>query len=103
MLHPNFRAFQLAVTFYRQCDQLKCAAHLKSQLLRAASSAVLNLSEGSARAGDADRKRFYNMAFASVRELQAVLVLVPHAPTQIVSASDSLGACVYRLCHPKQR
>ena len=102
MLHPNFRAFQLAVSFYAQCDRLKCAAHLKSQLLRAASSAVLNLSEGSACASDADRKRFYNIAFASVREVQAVLVLVPHASAELIAASDSLGACVYRLCHSKR-
>jgi four helix bundle protein len=102
MLHSNFRTFQLAVTFYQQCEQLKCASHLKNQLLRAASSVVLNLSEGSARAGDADRKRFYNIAFASTREVQAILVLVPHASQSILSASDSLGASTYRLCHPKR-
>lgn len=102
MLHSHFRTFQLSVTFYRQCESLKCASHLKSQLLRAASSVVLNLSEGSARASDADRKRFYNIAFASTREAQAILVLVPHASQSVVSASDSLGGSIYRLCHPKR-
>ena len=100
MVHKNFRSYQLAIQFYRQCDTLRCPAHLKSQLLRAASSVVLNLAEGSGKASDQDRRRFYGIALGSVREVQAVMDLTLSAPQEMVQLSDSLGACVYRLCHP---
>jgi len=42
----NFRTYQLAVQLYRQSAVLKLPAHLRDQLLRAASSAALNTAEG---------------------------------------------------------
>ena len=97
----NFRTYQLAVEFYRLADRLRCAAHLKSQLLRAASSVPLNLAEGSEKPHTADKKRYYVTAFASLRECQAILDLVPDAPKLAIDTASSLGACLYRLIHPK--
>jgi four helix bundle protein len=102
MIHKNFRAYQLAVAHYKLCDRLKCASHLKTQLVRAASSICLNLAEGSGRPCDRDRMRFYGIALSSLREVQSILDLVPHTPASLLSASDQLGACVYRLNNPKQ-
>jgi four helix bundle protein len=95
----RFRSYQVAVQFYRQASHLKCPAHLKQQLLRAASSVVLNLSEGSARPSEPDRQRFYSIALGSTRECQSILDLVPSTPASLLQQADILGAHVYRLTH----
>jgi four helix bundle protein len=100
-MHANFRSYQIAVEFYRHASSLKCPSHLKSQLLRASSSVVLNLSEGSARSTEADRRKFYFIAFASLRECQAILDLAPVSPASLTKLADLLGANLYRLTHPR--
>jgi four helix bundle protein len=97
----QFRSYQVAVQFYRQASVIKAPGHLKSQLLRASSSVVLNLSEGSARPSEVDRQRFYSIALGSVRECQSILNLLPTAPRAVVTLADQLGAHVYRLTHKK--
>ena len=72
----NFRTFHLAVAFYRQARLVQIPGHLKSQLLRAASSIGLNLAEGRGRHTKSEQLNFFNIAMGSLRECQAVLVLV---------------------------
>ncbi len=55
----------------------KIPGPLKGQLQRAASSVVLNLAEGWGRATPADRRRFFQIAFGSHREIQAIIQLEP--------------------------
>jgi four helix bundle protein len=74
--------------------------HLKDQLLRASSSVVLNLSEGSARPTAKDRLRFYFMAFASLREIQGIADL-EDALEDFKPELDRLAAHLYRLTHPR--
>lgn len=100
MVPKSFRTYSLAVEFYRQSGALRFPSHLRSQFLRASSSVVLNLAEGSAKPTEADRRRFYAIALGSLRECQAILDLVAQAPVPLVGLSDQLGACLYRLCHP---
>ena len=69
--------------------------------MRASSSVVLNIAEGSGKLTFADRRRFYSIALGSLRESVAALELRGDIPTDIGSISDQLGACLYRLCHPK--
>ena len=45
----NFRTYDLSITFYRECKEVKLPPSLKDQLMRAASSITLNLAEGSAK------------------------------------------------------
>ena len=68
---------------------------LRLQLMRASSSVSLNLAEGSARRSDKDRRRFYNIALASLREVQAILDLeqIEH----LKALADQVGAHIYRL------
>lgn len=98
MVHNNFRSYQVAVEVFKQARSLQLPGYLKDQCLRAASSVVLNLAEGSGKDSPADRKRFYQIAMGSTRELQAILDLVDHAPAQLRERADHLGACVYKLC-----
>ncbi|MEK6577840.1 MAG: four helix bundle protein [Bdellovibrionota bacterium] len=91
----KFRTYQLALSFYQECESLKVPTHLRDQLKRAASSIVLNLAEGSAKPTEKDRKRFYAVALGSYRETQAVLQMTKHF--ELLKKSDYLGACLYKL------
>ncbi len=93
----NFRTYHLAVEFYRLAAAQPLPAHLKNQLDRAASSIPLNLAEGAGRFSKNDKKRFYRIAFASLRECQAIIDLA-NAPDSPLSASaDKLAAHIYKL------
>ncbi len=99
----NFRTFHLSVAFYRLAATIRLPSHLKDQLLRAASSVTLNLSEGSAKSSTKDQRRFFEIAFASCRECQAILLLGVDQQHPAVQAADHLGASLYRLLSPKPR
>ena len=94
----NFRCYQLAVEVYRESKKVKLPSYLREQLLRASSSVVLNLSEGSARASRKDRRRFYNIALASTREVQSILDLEGENLESLKEIADKLGGGIYRLC-----
>ncbi len=93
----QFRTYQLAITFYRESQTLKLDYHLKDQLLRAASSVVLNLAEGSGKRTFKDKRRFYDIAFGSLRECQAIIELSdkPNCKGRVIA--DVLGAHLYKL------
>lgn len=93
----NFRTYKLAVEFYRLSQTICLPRHLKDQLARAASSIVLNLAEGVGRNSKADQKRFYTIAFGSLRECQAILDLAPKHSIAAGKLLDSLAAHTYKL------
>jgi four helix bundle protein len=68
----NFRTLDLALEFYEQAINLDVQGHLKDQLLRAASSIPLNLSEGNAKSSVKEKKRYYQTAYGSVKECQTL-------------------------------
>ena len=92
----NFRSYQLAVQLHQSCKAKALPHYLKDQLLRASSSIALNLSEGSARATKKDRARFYTIAFASLREVQAIIDLEENI-ADLSTHADVLGAHLYKL------
>ncbi len=96
-MRKNFRAYNLAVEFYRSTKTLSLPSHLKEQLKRASSSIALNLAEGSARYTQADKRKFYNIAFSSLRECQAIIELADCDNTKIDSLADFLAANIYKL------
>jgi four helix bundle protein len=98
MVPNNFRSYQVAVQVFNQARALKLPGYLKDQCLRSASSVVLNLAEGCGKDSPADRKRFYQIALGSTRELQAILDLAGPVPDSLRTSADHLGACVYKLC-----
>ena len=95
----NFRAYQISLEFYWECQKFKCARHLGEQLLRASSSVTLNLAEGSGKPTPRDRARFYFIALGSLRECEAILDLSRAVQdTQIKILCDRLGSHLYQLC-----
>lgn len=97
----NFKTYQLAIRFHHDCKGLHMPGYLRDQLLRASSSVVLNIAEGSGKLTFADKRRFYSIALGSLRESMAALELRGEIPVVLAGISDQLGACLYRLCHPK--
>ncbi|MEQ1876664.1 MAG: four helix bundle protein, partial [Bdellovibrionia bacterium] len=91
-----FRTYQLALSLHKECEKLHIASYLKDQFLRASSSVVLNLAEGSAKPTVKDRAKFYRIALGSLREVQAILDIVGNA--NLITRADEVGASVYKLC-----
>ena len=73
--------------------------YLKDQLVRAASSVALNLSEGSAKRSPKDRRRFYEIALGSMRECEAIVELLSPDSKPLREPADKLARHVYRLVH----
>ena len=96
-MQTKFRSYQLAVQFYRLAQHQKAPGFLKNQLLRAASSIALNLSEGSAKSSPNDRKRFYEIALASTRECEAIVELLEPQAQRLEKPIDVLARHVYKL------
>ena len=96
----NFRTYQLAIEFYRRSQEVRAPGFLKNQLLRAAGSVALNLSEGTAKPTIKERQRYYSIALGSLRECQALELNGTNVPA-LLELADHLGASLYRLIHPK--
>jgi four helix bundle protein len=93
----NFRTYQIAVEFYHLSAEEKLPGHLRDQLRRAASSVVLNLAEGSGRFSAKDQKRFFHIAFGSLRECQAVFDLNKIGNPALIECADKLAAHLFKL------
>jgi four helix bundle protein len=96
-MRRNFRTLERSVELYRLCKNLCLPRHLKDQLDRAASSVVLNISEGSGRETPKDQRRFYTMAMGSLRETQAILLLADKDTSDLSGKADCVGAHLYKL------
>ncbi|MBI3533938.1 MAG: four helix bundle protein, partial [Deltaproteobacteria bacterium] len=97
-----FRTYEMAVQLYKGCKTLELPYYLKDQLLRASSSIVLNISEGSGRMSNKDQRRFYSIAFGSTREVQSILDIIDKQYVDLIKTADSVAACLYCLLNPKK-
>ncbi len=93
----NFRTLELAVEFHLAAEQLKLKGHMKDQLFRAATSISLNLSEGNAKRTVPEKKRFYQMSYASAQECKTILKLAEVSDCDVVDMLDKLNAWIYNL------
>ena len=92
----KFRTYQLALELVKGTRPLNLKAPFRDQFQRAVLSIPLNLAEGSAKTSAADRKRFYEIALGSLREVQALIDIL--GLEELVEPADKLGAHIYRLC-----
>lgn len=93
----NFKTLELAIEFHELVQELNLKGHLRDQLLRAASSIALNLSEGNARYSPKEKKRFYNTAYASSQECKTVFKLAKVDDHDVIDLADKLAAWLYNL------
>ncbi len=92
----HFRTLNLAIEFYHRAKVLKLNKVMQDQFDRALLSIVLNLSEGNSKPTAKDRRRFFYIAYGSFREVKTLLLLSQNKI--LLQDSDSLGACLYKLC-----
>jgi len=81
----KFRTLELAIEYYGRVENIKLPRHLKEQLLRAASSVSLNLSEGNAKRSYANKKRIYQIALGSSWRLSLPTYNFPIAIRFVIS------------------
>jgi four helix bundle protein len=93
----NFRTLDLAVQFFRDVEAMKMQGELRDQIIRAASSISLNLSEGNAKRTVKEKKRYYHTAYASCQECKTILRLAKFENEKIMNEADKLGAYIYNL------
>jgi four helix bundle protein len=91
----NFRCYQMAKKLYSLCIKLSVKGPARDQLHRASLSVMLNLAEGSGRFTKKEQRRFYIMAFASLRETQALLEMGSYRLCQEIA--DSLAGSIFKL------
>ncbi len=91
----NFRTYQMALKLYQNCQKTMTKGVLGEQFERCALSVVLNIAEGSGKQGEKDRKRFFIIAFGSLRELQACLNIINEK--SLIEEADEVAASLYRL------
>ena len=95
-MQSNFRTYQLSVQLYRECSKLKLPHYLKDQVLRASSSVALNLVEGNAKRSPKEQRRFFEISFGSLREVQSILDLA-NVQSEINVLADKTAAHLYKL------
>jgi four helix bundle protein len=93
----DFKAYQLAKHHYLLCKRLILPEFMYDQLRRASSSVALNLAEGSGKRTPADRRRFYSIAFGSLRECSALIELEEINDPELLRIHDELSAVTYTL------
>ena len=91
----KLRCLNEATELYQMAKKAKLPTFMKDQLLRASSSVALNLSEGNARRTLKDKRRFFNIAYSSVREVQTIAKL--ENLKSIYQKADQVGAMTYAL------
>lgn len=91
----GFLALDKATELYWQCESLKLREPIKGQLLRASLSIALNLTEGSGRIHQKDRRRFYSIAMGSLRETQCLVRILRNESLE--KEYDFLGGLIFGL------
>ena len=92
----QFNTFDLALDFYRSCNDIKIKNRvIRDQFKRASLSIVLNISEGYGRLTEKDRRKFYSIAFGSLRETQCLLTIMDEV--ELLKKSDSVAACLFQF------
>lgn len=95
----TFRTLELAIEFHDAVEGLSLKGHLRDQLMRAASSIALNLSEGNAKPSVKEKHRYYQTAYASSQECKTILRLAKcEEPKELL---DYLAASLFKLTNAK--
>ena len=91
----KLRVLESAMIQYKEIKALSFKGEFRSQIERAALSVVLNLSEGNAKFTRKDKRKFFNISYASNKVVQTLLQLADK--NELYKKCDSISAQLYRL------
>jgi four helix bundle protein len=104
--HKNLKAWQLAITLYKEILLLvrklprEEQFNLISQIRRSALSVGNNIAEGASRKSARERRRFYEIARSSAVELDScleVMLIASYLDRKEISVVENLVEQVFRL------
>ncbi len=81
--------------------QGRIKGHLRDQVIRAVASMPLNLSDGNAKPSPKEKRRFYQTAYASLKECQTIFKMAKIKDEKVLTTADHLGASIYKLVKSK--
>ncbi|MBT3982143.1 MAG: four helix bundle protein [Bacteriovoracaceae bacterium] len=96
-METNFRTLKESIEFSRKCLKVDLAYSAKDQLHRAAVSVSLNLSEGAGRFTRKEKRRFYRIAYGSIRECRTLLAIYFGTEVELFVKADKVAGMVWRL------
>ena len=88
----------MAKQLYKSCKTLRLPPFLFDQLMRASSSVVLNIAEGSGKQTTKDQKRFYAIALGSLRECEAIMDMEDIGGKELRDLANQLTVILFTLC-----
>ena len=93
----HLKTYRLAVELYKEVKTYSGAIthNEKDQIERASLSILLNIAEACGKPTRKDRARFLYIAMGSLRETQALLVILEN--TTLIKLADHLGALLYKF------
>ena len=91
----SFKSLNLAIELYQECKKIKLNRAITDQLIRASSSVALNLAEGNQRFSTRDKRKFFNIALTSLREVQCIIKM--ENLKMIELKAHQLGGMIYCL------
>lgn len=95
-MKTNFKTLELAIELHQKLLKLHVIHFQRDQLLRASLSIALNLAEGAGRFSTNEKRRFYKIAYGSLKETQVLLKII-NPSQEIINLSEHLGASLYKL------
>lgn len=102
MLHEKLEAYRRSISLAEELRKEAATwprgmGYLVDQLKRAMASCVLNMAEGNGRRNSAERRRFFEIARASLAEVGACLDLALAYGLSVEARTQSLKAELHRI------
>src|SRR5690606_258567 len=97
LMSSKFITLELSMEFVKDCRNLDMPYAEKDQLRRASMSIALNLAEGAGRFSRKEKRRFYRMAYASLKECRTLLEIIYDENNNASIKADSIGAKIWKL------
>jgi four helix bundle protein len=96
-MNTNFHTLELAIELHQKVMKIHLPGFRSDQILRSSQSVALNLAEGAGRFTKNEKRRFYRIAYGSLKETIVLLRLANVQDQGTLHLADRVGASVYKL------
>lgn len=96
-MNKNFKTLEFAIELHQLLLKYHLQGFHKDQIQRSSLSVALNLSEGAARFTVNEKRRFYRIAFGSLKETQTLMKAANITDKKVVDLANLTGASIWKL------